>query len=75
MAQHINMMFENKFRELVVEPGEVGFKKIRIAKILEYLHAGNDVIHCVDHHMFTTLSNFPATKMPISTMKYPCLSA
>lgn len=41
-------MFENKFRELVVEPGEVGFKKIRIAKILEYLHAGNDVIHCVD---------------------------
>ena len=42
------IMFENKYRELVVEPGEVRFEKIRIAKILEYLHAGNDVIHCVD---------------------------
>jgi hypothetical protein len=43
------MLFEKKFGELVVEPGEVEFKKIRIAKILEYLHAGYDVIHCVDY--------------------------
>jgi aminoglycoside phosphotransferase (APT) family kinase protein len=40
-------MFENKFRDLVVEPQAVAFSKIKVGKVLEYFHARNDVIHCL----------------------------
>jgi len=40
-------MFENKFRDLVAEPQDVVFSKIKVDKVLEYFHARNDVIHCI----------------------------
>lgn len=40
-------MFENRFRELIAEPQDVAFSKIKVEKTLEYFHARNDVIHCV----------------------------
>lgn len=40
-------MFENKFRDLVADPQEVVFSKIKVGKVLEYFHARNDVLHCL----------------------------
>ena len=42
------IMFENRFRDLVAEPKDVVFSRIKVDKVLEYFHARNDVTHCID---------------------------
>lgn len=36
-----------KFRELILNPCSINYKKIKIEKILNYMPAGNDVVECV----------------------------
>jgi len=41
------MDYSKKFRELVIDPNLIPFSNWKIDSILEFYHAGNDVLHCL----------------------------
>jgi len=41
------MKFTEKFRELIIDPCTIQFSNWEYSSILEYYHAGNDVLHCL----------------------------